>query len=401
MARLGRGFPTHTKVFKAGLSNNLVTLAVASSATVSLTKQRNLVLSVISATSDILNTLKLKSLNVLSVASAATATLTRATGAGRILLVTSSATNTITRSISKLVALNTSPVIRMTKQIGKLLMPKSPGPATAPYYPGNVLSNSPVIYLRLNDAVASTVAVDSSSSGDNGAVNGTVTFGINGAIAGSLGTAAQFDGSTGYLELGSSQVPTFQNHDFSVEYWERHTASAANVYVFSVGLFNSISADTFLHVGFDSTEHLKVGFFNDDLVGTSVVKRNQWNHVVATWSAATKQRILYLNGVADSTGVSSGSLNVPGGATAQVARVSFATGIGPFFFGGAVDEFAVYGSVLSPAQVLANYNAARTLGVSTSAGIAPGLFRISPTKAVLLIQFRPFKLIVFNRIVRQ
>ncbi len=66
-------------------------------------------------------------------------------------------------------------------------------------------SLGPLAWWKLDDPVGSPTAADSSGNGYTGTVNGGVTFGQPGPVAGH--TAALFDGSTGFIE--TAYQPTF------------------------------------------------------------------------------------------------------------------------------------------------------------------------------------------------
>jgi hypothetical protein len=63
------------------------------------------------------------------------------------------------------------------------------------------LNDKPTALYMLNDAVASTMVLDSSGNAYHGTVNGGVTLGVAGGLTGDASTAAKFDGTTGYLTL--------------------------------------------------------------------------------------------------------------------------------------------------------------------------------------------------------
>lgn len=221
-----------------------------------------------------------------------------------------------------------------------------------------VIRDAPSAYWRLDD-VGSTAA-DSSSGGNTGTITGGVTKSTAGLLLNDSDTSMTFNGSSGFVDIGStSLVNNFRNHDWSVEFWAK--PSAISNYVFSCGQFNNAGTDNFLHVGFDGT-HAKCGFFGDDLSAATALSTGTTYHIVITWQASTKRRVIYVNGVVDGTDISGGALNVPAASSSQIARVAFATGNGPFFYNGVADEVAVYGTVLSAAQVIANYQLGAVTG---------------------------------------
>jgi hypothetical protein len=81
-----------------------------------------------------------------------------------------------------------------------------------------------------------------------------------------------------------------------------------------------------------------------------------WTHVVAVWNGTAPT--LYVNGVNTNAAVSGpGGYNPNSAASPGIFSVgSYDTGANPFT--GAVDETALYSAALTPAQVLAHFNAA-------------------------------------------
>src|SRR4051812_13542347 len=69
-------------------------------------------------------------------------------------------------------------------------------------YSTEVLADSPVAYLRLDDAAA-TAAADASGNALNGSYNGGVTQQVAGLLVNDANKAALFDGGSGYVDLGN------------------------------------------------------------------------------------------------------------------------------------------------------------------------------------------------------
>lgn len=258
---------------------------------------------------------------------------------------------------------------------GRHLIPvASRGHVTAPapgprYYFFATRQLQPALYLRLNEPFGFQGNVfDSSPNFVNGTTSGTVTKLQAGPLVGdSTDMGYLFDGATGFVELGTpaALLPLFQNHDFTIEGWAK--AVSATNYLFSYGLFNSLGPDQFLHFGYDGAGHSKLGFFGDDLNGALTVTTGVYHHMVATWSAATRLMSLYLDGMPDSSRVSGGPLSIPNGSDAQVARVAFGTGNGPFFYNGTLAELAIYPFVMTPALVNSRY----LTGINAVPGVVP------------------------------
>jgi Concanavalin A-like lectin/glucanases superfamily len=221
-----------------------------------------------------------------------------------------------------------------------------------------VLRDGASAYWKLDDS--GSTAADSAGA-NTGTITGGVTKGTTGLLLNDTDTAMTFDGSSGFVDVGTtSLVNNFRAHDWTVEYWIKPTLTQN--FVFACGQFNNAGGDNFLHIGFDGSNHVKVGFFGDDSTGTAALSTGTTYHIVVTFSASTRARVIYINGSIDKQDTATGPLNVPAAATVQIARAAFASGNGPFFYSGVVDDVAVYPSVLTGPQVLAHYQMGAVTG---------------------------------------
>jgi hypothetical protein len=227
-------------------------------------------------------------------------------------------------------------------------------------YPELVLADGPVGYWRLGEPTGA-IAHDDSPSQYHGTYVGGVTLGSPGALAGDDDTAATFDGQSGRVSVGdvldfTGLVP------YSVEAWIRPTevddgyrrfvskhafASPGGerqgweLWVHATG-----SGDT-LQIGF---ERVRDGLFDTASSITSLAPGN-WMHVVGAFDGSTLR--LYLDGSpAASTSVLRGLVDRSTPLTIGV--MSTAT---DSFFGGGIDEVAIYPTALSEERVRLHHEA--------------------------------------------
>jgi hypothetical protein len=212
-------------------------------------------------------------------------------------------------------------------------------------YAQRILADNPTGYWRLGEASGLTAA-DSSGHGYAGTITGGVTLAQPGAIASD--TAALFNGTTGYISVPHA-APLAPTADFSVEAWVRFSGSTP------LDIINHYGAGNFKGFFFAASESLADGRLelwtgNGWFRGTRVINDGQWHHVAATITGTTAR--IYVDGVLDSTGV----------ATLDLGPVTFALEIGRrhdtlTYASGLIDEVALYSYALTPAQVLAHYQA--------------------------------------------
>ncbi len=223
-------------------------------------------------------------------------------------------------------------------------------------YTTAVLADSPLAYYRLGET-SGTTAHDSTTSGYNGTLNGTISLNQAGAIQGDTNGAMLFDGSTGYIALPPNlDLSTLSQ--LTIEFW---------LYVPSLSALNRdarvianshTDADNkgvqvvIAHGGLGGNFGLGNGTSNASLyiIGNDFVATT-WYHIACTWDGPTMK--LYINGVLNN------SMNFPGpiassGYPLNIGRNPAYTGD---YFPGTLDEVAIYATALAPARVGAHYRA--------------------------------------------
>ena len=249
-------------------------------------------------------------------------------------------------------------------------------------------------------ASAQTTSVNTGSVGAsaNGTNSADVILDLPGAISAGGDLAVGYGGGANTLIPFTSALNPTHTAPFTVEFWALPTSFDSVVGPSPV--FNRVSAGdrsgwVFFQreapVGWDfrmySGAGSEVGFELEG--GTSTL--DSWSHVVATFDGT--EPTLYVNGaLADSTWTGSGAyLSNQGGPSAPPLSIgAYDTGENPFT--GSVDDFAFYHTALSPAQILAHYNAAfsATPGEYSSLVQADGAFVYlqnipEPSTAALLL----------------
>ena len=104
-----------------------------------------------------------------------------------------------------------------------------------------------------------------------------------------------------------------------------------------------------------------------------------WTHLVGTYNATSLTMSFYINGALVMQGTNITVMPVGSDGTPLPLRVGAGAteGYGDYWFNGSVDEVAVYPSVLTAAQVAANYGVGTTNGAAYAAqvlALKPGLY---------------------------
>ncbi|HXA30546.1 MAG TPA: RHS repeat-associated core domain-containing protein [Candidatus Angelobacter sp.] len=220
-------------------------------------------------------------------------------------------------------------------------------------YAQTVLADNPVSYWRLNDSSGTTAA--DQQSRNPGTLHGGVTLGQAGPISG--GGAMGFDGTSGYIDVGSSSA-LMPASAFSVEAWVLSTTNPYGTVMHGRPRGYSIetrSSGAVCGGTFDSSGTL-YGACTDgshDLVGDGV-----WHHAVTVYNGTTAG--LYVDGsfVGSQTAVSPAYTAQNCGATIGAVYIdspcnsSTPTG---YYFKGSIAEVAFYGYALSANQVANHY----------------------------------------------
>ena len=196
----------------------------------------------------------------------------------------------------------------------------------------------------------------------NGTNADTVTSGP-GVVSAGGDLSAVYDGVSGTkttVPFNPALNPPSAN-PFSVEFWARPTASDND----DAPVSNRISSGNrsgwvFFQRAADQGWNFRMyngvgsGLGWDLTGGTSTL--NDWSHVVATWNGSAAQ--LYVNGaLADASNdpAATGAYNASSAANFVVAMTDSGS---PYT--GSVDEAALYGSALTPAQILNHFTTATT-----------------------------------------
>ncbi len=208
-------------------------------------------------------------------------------------------------------------------------------------------------YWKLDENLGTSSAIDSSGNGINGSVNGGVTFGVSGK----MGSSAQFDGSTGYIDAGTGFS---SSSSMTVSAWINPTVStlgSSGDYCGIVSLGKSSNVIlSFSLVNANNTLRLEVQNTTGSYQSVSgpIIPINQWTFVVGSISGGTLS--LWVNGVLYSTASFTG--------TPEIADTSFHLAVGKDwytnatqrYFAGSLDDVAVWNTGISSATVTSIYN---------------------------------------------
>jgi hypothetical protein len=209
-----------------------------------------------------------------------------------------------------------------------------------------ILADNPSNYWRLNEASGLT-AVDS-VGGANGTISGGVTLNQPGVLVDG-GKAMAFDG-TGKIQTATPlTVPVTT----TIEFWMKALGNSA-AFTVTLDEIDQLGAIGIRQNDGNGILQISVDYkAGSPFFGGRFVFDNKWHHVVVTMNGVTVS--LYVDGVLDTSAAIANvavTSKVTLGTSGRAQPVAY-------WLNGLLDEVALYAVALTPAQVLAHYQAAR------------------------------------------
>lgn len=224
--------------------------------------------------------------------------------------------------------------------------------ATFPTYPQAVLADTPLSYWRLGESSATTAA-DSSGNNNNATYMGTAqAFQVAGSPAGGSGASADTAVELpGYNKVMASSSATMSNpNPFTEEVWFK-TSNAVDQIFMDFGdkeIGSSSIGDRYMKIFTDGAVQFGVGVGGTVSTITSSPGFNNGSWHLATASLGPAGMKLYVDGTIIGT-------KTPVTTSTDFVGYWRIGGDDAFYFGGRLDEAAVYTTQLSDARVNAHY----------------------------------------------
>jgi hypothetical protein len=159
---------------------------------------------------------------------------------------------------------------------------------------------APKYWWRLGDS--GLTAVDEAGLNDGTYVNG-VTRGGDGAMYGSADTAAEFNGSNDYVNLG--EMNELNDGHLTFGCWARADAWASSNPTLMSRSKGIDLRDRFWDLALTNSRKLRftLSLWNDriELIGNTPLQLGQWYFVVAVYNRGNRRMQVYLNGEPDGT----------------------------------------------------------------------------------------------------
>lgn len=225
-------------------------------------------------------------------------------------------------------------------------------------YVREIKRDSAVSYWPIWDSMSQ--AVDQSPGGNQGTYVGTLVQGAGGPF--NRGKSALFDGSTGYVQMGTAFASFDVAGDKTVECWAKPTSITSQRGLIDKEYDNSTSDYGGFAMWLSSTG--KLWWWNHtgkDIIDTGPLSlvAGRWTHCVIVWNAAAKSASFYYNGLLGGSGSNPGIVERASGSTANLLIGDLRNGLsgGAFRFPGSIAHVALYASALPLGRIAAHYNA--------------------------------------------
>ena len=205
------------------------------------------------------------------------------------------------------------------------------------------LENGLLLHFPFDQAFTGTVT-DTSGHGHDGIVSGAVQ-----APSGVSGSGLSLDGTGDYVTVEGIDLA---NKSFSWSFWSRPDVGGGPSMVndrLDVLSQGEVAQGAGLQIGYAHTEQFIEHFYDDDIwTPTTYADAGQWHHWAGTFNAATKERLIYRDGVPVYTNVALG--NYQGTGTLNIGRGAFGNFTNASF-DGTLDEIRIYDRVLGSSEV--------------------------------------------------
>lgn len=202
--------------------------------------------------------------------------------------------------------------------------------------------------LLVDAALLSYWRFEGNSTDSKGSNNGTDTDITYSVANGKYGQGAGFNGTSSKILTGNNPFSNANLATASVSFWFNHSATnpSATEVLFDIEGWVKCQLNTSGHIGaFSSGDSAEIGVYAADICDAA------WHHIVFTWDA--NDLILYVDNVSRATPVQANAPDVD--ATTRPLGIG-STWAAASFFGGQIDDMAVFSKRLSTTEIATLFN---------------------------------------------
>ncbi len=201
------------------------------------------------------------------------------------------------------------------------------------------VSSGLVGYWKLDETSGSSAA-DSSGNANTATWQGGVSriASVPGAITFADAEAITLDGTSGYLTLGTTNLPA-NNAAQSISLWYKGAPNGGNQNMVAM----SNGSNSAIQLGFRGSSLIAWSWGGGTLISTTAINDSNWHHAVYTYDGTTDK--IYVDGALQASGTSTHQ-------TASVTAAYLGTYNGSAeLFAGSLDDVRVYNRAISAAEV--------------------------------------------------
>jgi RHS repeat-associated protein len=203
-------------------------------------------------------------------------------------------------------------------------------------------------YWRLGETSGSSFA--SSLGSYTGTWTGSPTLGVSGALNGDTNKAVTLNGSSQYGTVSNASGLNKTNN-FTLELWIKRATNAASQAVIGKPLTTTTKSENYA-IWLDTSNKIRFevgnGSSSKTVTSAGAIDTN-WHQVTATFASGALK--LYVDGSLSANATATFTTTATNSSTLDVGRASTST-----YYGGSLDEIALYGSALTATQITDHYN---------------------------------------------
>ena len=175
-------------------------------------------------------------------------------------------------------------------------------------------------------------------------------------VPGWIGSAINFNAAN-VERLNTSNLP-INGRSFSIDFWFNALNVSSGWDIPFMGQYTAQLQRQCLFLTIYASS-LYFGFFGDDTFGAALLTPNTWYHAAFTFDSTTMQRSIYLNGVLDAQGATTGALQAPTNPfTIGGAKVGGRVATVDSYYTGYIDHVAISTRVKSSCEIYLTANLA-------------------------------------------
>jgi hypothetical protein len=210
-------------------------------------------------------------------------------------------------------------------------------------------------YYRLDEA-SGTIAVDGSNAEQNGTYAGAPTLGVAGSLTGDTDTAVMLNGTTQYVSVPTTGLPT-GNGSWSIRARFKSTSASAEM-IWHLGS-NTAKTAALLYL---NAGKLVGDLFSSSITSAGTFNDGAWHSALLTWDGTNLT--LYADGTSVASSATAGPDNISYPANGCNLGVQNSSGNVNFFTGSLDEAFIIGGVALSSGNASTLHSAATTAPVS-------------------------------------